>query len=51
MSSESSCSNLQYDPYLFSVACSYTELSILGKLGDKVKGRSPKKLKILIEVP
>ena len=28
ISRESTCSKLQYDPYLISVACSYTELSI-----------------------
>ena len=45
-------SKLQNDPYLCYVACSKTELSILGKkLGEQVKGRSPKKLKLLIAVP
>ena len=29
---ESTCSKLQYDPYLISVACSYTELSIWEKI-------------------
>ena len=29
---ESTCSKLQYDPYLISVACSYTELSISKKI-------------------
>ena len=48
---ESTCSKLEYDPYLISVACSYTWLSIWGNLGDQAKGRSPKKLKSLIEVP
>ena len=52
MSSESTCFWLQYDPSLISVACSETELSISrGNLVDQVKGRSPEKLKSLIEVP
>ena len=29
---ENTCFELQYDPYLISVACSYTELSILEKI-------------------
>ena len=29
---ESTCSKLQYDPYLISVACSKTELPILGEI-------------------
>ena len=29
---ESTCSKLQCDPYLISVACSYTELSISAKI-------------------
>ena len=36
MSSESTCSKLQYDPYLISVACSQTELSIPEKLWVEV---------------
>ena len=45
-------SELQYKPFLCSVACSQTELSISGNfMGDQVKDRSPKKLKSLIEVP
>ena len=41
-------SKLQNDPYLCSVACSKTELSILGeKLGEQVKDRSPEKPKIV----
>ena len=52
MSSESTNSRLQYDPYLISVACSYTELSISKEnLGDKGRVCYPKKLKILTEVP
>ena len=31
---ESTGSKVQYDPYLFSVACSLTELSISGKICD-----------------
>ena len=30
---ESTCSKLQYDPYLISVACSYTKISISWKFG------------------
>ena len=48
---ESTCSKLQYNPYLISVACSNTELSISDKIWVKVRVRSPKKLNILIEVP
>ena len=52
MSSESTCFQLQYDPYLISVACSQTELSISqSNLVEQVKGRSLKKLKSFIEVP
>ena len=47
MSNERTCFWLQYDPYLISVECSYTEIPI----GDKLKDGSPKKLKILIAVP
>ena len=32
IASERTCSKLQYDPYLISVACSYTELSISGEI-------------------
>ena len=47
-SPECTASKLQNDPDLCSVACSKTELSILGKkLGEQVKGRSPKKLQLL----
>ena len=35
---ESTCSKLHYDPYLISVACSQTELSIQGKFGRSGKG-------------
>ena len=35
---ESTCPNLQYDPYLISVACSYTELSISEKIWAIRKG-------------
>ena len=35
---ESTCSKLQYDPYLISVACSYTELSISVRFGRWSKG-------------
>ena len=31
---ESTCSKLQYDPYLISVACSLTELSLLWKIRE-----------------
>ena len=42
----------QYEPYIFSVACSQTKLSFSEKiLGEQVKGRSPKKLKLLIADP
>ena len=54
ISGESTCFWLQYDPYLISVACSYTELFFIyfgENLGDKVSVRSPKKQKNLIEVP
>ena len=40
---ETTGSKLQYEPYLFSVVCSKTKLSISVKnLGDHVKGLSPK---------
>ena len=49
---ESTGSKFQCDPDLIYVACSQTELSISGEyLGDQVKDRSPKKLKLLIRVP
>ena len=52
MSIESTCFWLQYDPSLMSVACSLTELFISKKVWEfREKGRSPKKLKSLIEVP
>ena len=52
MSSESTCFQLQCNPSINFVACSKTELFISEKLWvDQVKGRSPKKLKKLIEVP
>ena len=35
---ESTCSKLQYDPYLISVACSYTELSISARFWTLGKG-------------
>ena len=35
---QSTCSKLQYDPYLISVPCSYTELSISGKIWISCKG-------------
>ena len=37
-SPESTGSNLQYDSYLVSVACSQTELSISENLGYQIKG-------------
>ena len=43
-------SELQYEPFLCSVACSKTELSIRESCGRSGKDRSPKKLKSLIEV-
>ena len=49
---ESTGSKLQHEPYLFSVACSKIKYSISAKnLGNQVKGHSPKKIKLLIEVP
>ena len=49
---ESTRSKLQYDPSLTSVPCSSTDFSTSGKLAEiRKKGRSPKKLKSLIEVP
>ena len=42
---ESTCSKLQYDPYLISVACSYTELSISGKIWAIRKGSFSEKAK------
>ena len=47
---ERTCSKLQYDAYLICLECSYTELSISENLGDKVKDRFSKKLKILMQV-
>ena len=47
MLSESTYFQLQYDPSLISIACSWTELS----MRDQEKGRSPKKLKWLMDVP
>ena len=38
MSSENTCFKLQYDPYLISVACSYTELAISAKIGEITVG-------------
>ena len=50
--SENTGSKPQYEPFLFSVACSKTELSISGKfLRVQGKCRLPKKLKSLIEFP
>ena len=43
MSRESTCYELQCDPYLISVACFYTELSISGKIWAKRKGLSSEK--------
>ena len=48
---EITASKLQYKPDLFSVTCSQTKFSISVKFGRSGKGRSPKKLKSLIEVP
>ena len=48
---ESTGSKVQYELYLFQEACSQTALSISGKVWRSVKGRSPKKLKLLIVVP
>ena len=48
---ESTGSNVQYEPYLFSVACSKTELSISGKFGRSGKGSFSKKLKSFKELP
>ena len=51
MPSESTCFLLQYDPSLTSVAVFLDRVILFGKtLGDKVKGRSPKRLESLIEV-
>ena len=40
-------SQLQCEPFLFSVACSYTQLSISGKLGRSGKGSFTEKSKIV----
>ena len=47
---ESTGCKLQYELYLFSVACSQTEIHFGENLADRVKGRLPKKQKSLIEV-
>ena len=49
MSSESTCFWLQYDPLLISVVDRVIHFG--ETMGDQVKGRSPKKLESLIEVP
>ena len=49
---ESTCSEIQYEPYLMSVTCSYTEVSISEKIcAIKQRVVLGKKLKILIAVP
>ena len=40
-------SKLQFQPYLFSVACSQTELSISGKIGRSGKGSFSEKAEIV----
>ena len=47
MPSESTCSKLQYNPSLFSVACSQTELSISGKIWKSGKGSFTEKARIV----
>ena len=42
---ESTCYKLQYDPYLISVACSYTEFSISVRFGRQGKASSCEKVK------
>ena len=44
---ESTGSNLQYEPFLFSVACSQNELSISGKIGRSGKILFTEKAKII----
>ena len=44
---ESTGSKVQYEPYLFSVACSQTELSISGKTWRSGKGSFTEKAKIV----
>ena len=48
---ESTCSKLQYDPYLISYRVLIPSYPFQKDLGHKVKGSFPKKLKILVEVP
>ena len=47
LASESTGSKVQYEPYLFSVACSQTELSISGKIWRSGKGSITEKAKIV----
>ena len=47
IASERTCSKLQYNPYLISVASSQTELSISGKLGRAGKGSFIEKAKVV----
>ena len=46
--SETTGSKLQYDPYFISVAFSYTQLSISGKMGRSGKGQFNEKAKIAV---
>ena len=47
MSSESTCFYLQYDPFLISVACSWTELSISEKFWRSGRVSFTEKAKIV----
>ena len=47
IASERTCSKLQYEPHLFSVAHSETELSIWGKIGEIRKSSFTEKAKIV----
>ena len=42
---ERTCTKIQYEPYLISVACSYTELSICRKFGRIGQGDFPENAK------
>ena len=48
---DSTGSKVQYEPHLFSEACSQTELSISGKIWRSSAGQFTKKLKSLLGVP
>ena len=48
---ESTGSKLQYEPYLFSIACSQARLSISEKIWEIRQRVVSKKLKSLIDVP